>query len=165
MAWSEGSIRYNLSVNEAFIMKPGERSTWQISPQFIGKAPPTSSFRRQPTAARQSSSMLDREDMTVISGAAAEVCYDESMSPSSTDSLETWLGPAISMEGDRDRHTTLIDIGQPSSMCFQCLLGGNKQCDKKRPSCAQCSDLNLVCEEQAPFLVAGKMYLTALPEI
>ncbi|KAK1656750.1 hypothetical protein BDP55DRAFT_687968, partial [Colletotrichum godetiae] len=51
---------------------------------------------------------------------------------------------------------------QLPSVCFQCLLGENELCDKRRPSCTRCSTLGLACEEQAPSLKAGMLYLTSL---
>ncbi|KAK0369491.1 fork head domain-containing protein [Colletotrichum limetticola] len=158
---SPSTIRYNLSTNKAFVQTLDKRSKWQLSSQFAHEILSTSVYHKQTFP---SSGKLDR---AICEPTNPLIARRKKRRGDTTDlatgrSVGVMTHVSTSADGDSVCSAPECFGEQLPSVCFQCLLDGNEQCDKKKTSCTRCSELGLPCEEQAPFLKAGMLYLTTL---
>ncbi|KAH9225350.1 hypothetical protein K456DRAFT_43975 [Colletotrichum gloeosporioides 23] len=164
MSRCASSIRYNLSMNEAFVQTSNEQSKWHLSSDFIYNIQPTSIYRKKTAYLRTTPHRAIEQFDTFPSAQGASTFIGTPMGlPTGKDFTGMSYANAFIDDNNNNARSTQGCFNKKlTSTCFQCLLSGNKQCDRKRPSCTQCSESGLLCEEQAPFLKAGILYLTTV---
>ncbi|WQF90364.1 Putative zn(2)Cys(6) fungal-type DNA-binding domain-containing protein [Colletotrichum destructivum] len=151
-------------MTQDFTKMKGVRSTWHLSSGLMHDLQSTRSFH-----------ILDAPTQGSVCSSksvSSETIHDSHHHQSPLESIQELeaneeVAPHASMT--MEEHQVTADVSgmgfqfSPSVVCFPCLLSNNSQCDGQSPSCSQCLQSGLNCEEHVPFLTGGEMCLETFP--